>query len=348
MSVALAQAAAPLPHILFVSDAWHPQVNGVVRTIEMTAAELTARGHSVSVIGPGDFPSLALPHYPEIRLALPSRTRLAERIEALAPDIIHVPSEGPLGWAVRHYCRHRKLKFTSSYQTQLPEYVSKYTQMPVGLPYAVLRRFHATAATVLVATDSVEATLRERGFANLARWSRGVDTALFRPRSRPPRDPANPLLLSVGRLAVEKNLPAFLDLDIPGRKVVVGDGPERARLEKAYPQVQFLGALTGEALAEIYAQADVFVFPSCTDTFGLVLLEALSSGVPVAAYPVAGPRDVLAGQDPARPAGILHQDLGQAVREALALDPAPCRPYAMRYSWATATDQFLQHACLLQ
>ena len=348
MQPALAMPAEPLPHILFISDAWHPQINGVVRTIEMTAAELQARGYRVSVIGPGDFPSVALPHYPEIRLALPVRNSLAKKIEALAPDIIHLPSEGPLGWAARTYCKRRGLRFTTSYQTQFPEYVSKYTPVPVGLPYAVLRRFHAAAERVMVAAPSVEQTLRERGFGKLCRWSRGVDTALFHPRPRPARDPANPVLLTVGRLAVEKNLEAFLALDLPGTKLMVGDGPERARLEKTYPQARFLGALTGEALAEVYAQADVFVFPSQTDTFGLVLLEALASGVPVAAFPVAGPCDVLAGQDAAAPAGVLDEDLGRAIRTALALDPAACRAYALRHSWAAATDQFLANLCELR
>jgi glycosyltransferase involved in cell wall biosynthesis len=348
-SMAAQVAPEKLPHILFISDAWHPQINGVVRTIEMTAAELQSRGYRVSVLGPGDFPSVPMPHYPEIRLALPLRNSVARRIEALAPDAIHIPSEGPLGWAARYYCRRRGLKFTTSYQTQLPEYVSKYAPpVPVGLPYAVLRRFHAAAAAVMVATPSVEKVLLERGFGNLCRWSRGVDTALFRPRPRPVRDPANPIMLSVGRLAVEKNLDAFLSLDLPGTKVVVGDGPERKRLEKTYPLVQFRGALAGEKLAEAYARADVFVFPSCTDTFGLVLLEALSSGVPVAAYPVPGPLDVLAGQDPAAPVGAMRENLGEAIQAALSLDPAACRAYALQHGWVAATDQFLAHLCELQ
>jgi glycosyltransferase involved in cell wall biosynthesis len=338
----------PLPHILFISDAWHPQINGVVRTIEMTAAELESRGYRVSVIGPGDFRSLPLPHYPEIRLALPTRNRLAAQIEALAPDAIHIPSEGPLGWAARHYCRQRGLKFTTSYQTQLPEYVTEYSPVPASLPYAVLRRFHAAAEAVMVPTPSVEKTLAERGFGNLCQWSRGVDTALFHPQPKPPLDPAKPVMLSVGRLAKEKNLDAFLALDLPGRKVVIGDGPERKRLEKTYPDAEFRGFLTGAPLAAAYSQADVFVFPSRTDTFGLVLLEALSCGVPVAAYPVAGPLDVLGAQNPAAPVGIMREDLGAAVRGALALDRGQCRDYALRHGWVAATDQFLTHLCLLR
>jgi glycosyltransferase involved in cell wall biosynthesis len=347
-SLATAALPGPLPHILFVSDAWHPQINGVVRTIEMTAVELEARGHRVSVIGPGDFPSLPLPHYPEIRLALPSRNRLAAQIEALAPDAIHIPSEGPLGWAARHYCRQRGLTFTTSYQTQFPEYVTEYTPVPASLPYAVLRRFHAAAAAVMVPTLSMEKTLGERGFANLCHWSRGVDTALFQPHPKPPLDPANPVMLSVGRLAKEKNLDAFLSLDLPGRKIVVGDGPERKRLEKTYPAAEFRGFQTGAALAAIYAEADVFVFPSRTDTFGLVLLEALSCGVPVAAFPVPGPLDVLAGQNPAAPVGIMGEALAAAVAAALRLDRAHCRDFALSHGWVGATDQFLEHLCLLR
>ncbi len=326
-------------NILFITDAWHPQVNGVVRTLSTTGKELEKLGHRVNFIGPDQFRTVPLPGYSEIRVAVAPRRRLARLIAEFGPHAIHIATEGPLGWAGRAICRKRGFKFTTSYHTCFPEYLAERLPVPLRATYAVLRRFHRFSSAVMVATPSISNTLAARGFANLKRWTRGVDTEIFHPRDKGFITDPRPISLYVGRVAVEKNIEAFLTLDIPGTKYVVGGGPQLAALQKAYPTIKFVGPRHGEELASYYAAADVFVFPSRTDTFGLVMLEALASGVPVAAYPVAGPLDVIGDSD----VGVLHEDLKTAVEKALKIDPALCRAYALDRSWQTAASQFLSN-----
>jgi glycosyltransferase involved in cell wall biosynthesis len=324
-------------NILIVTDAWHPQVNGVVRTIDTTKAELEKLGHAVSVISPEGFRTVPLPTYPEIRIAVSPGRKIRRLIDDLAHDAIHIATEGPLGFAARRYCMQRGRPFTTAYHTRFPEYIRDRAPVPLSLSYAFVRRFHEPASAVMVATPSIERALVERGFRNIRRWGRGVDTDLFRPRDKGFLDAPRPISMYVGRVAVEKNLEAFLRLDLPGTKVVVGDGPQLAELRSKYPQVRFVGAMHGEELARHYAAADVFVFPSRTDTFGLVLLESLASGVPVAAFPVPGPLDVLDGAE----VGVLDEDLGRAVRAALDIPAERCREFALRHSWRASSEQFL-------
>ncbi|MBI1208817.1 MAG: glycosyltransferase [Azospirillum sp.] len=326
-------------NILIVTDAWYPQVNGVVRTICTVRRELEAMGERVEVIGPDRFRTVPMPTYPEIRLAVGAGRRLCRMIDEMAPHAIHIATEGPLGYAARRYCLKHKLPFTTAYHTRFPEYVRDRAPIPLSWSYAVVRRFHSPASAVMVATASIETALAARGFTNLIRWTRGVDTELFRPRDKGFIDDTRPISMYVGRVAVEKNIGAFLDLPLEGTKYVVGDGPQLAEFRQRYPHVRFVGAKHGEELAQYYAAADVFVFPSRTDTFGLVLLEALASGVPVAAFPVAGPLDVVNGAD----VGCLHEDLGHAVRTALTVSPERCREFALTYSWRAAAEQFLHN-----
>jgi len=323
--------------IALVTDAWHPQVNGVVRALATTVGELERQGHTVAVIAPGGFRTLPCPSYPEIRLAMAPFRTVARRLDAFAPEAIHIATEGPLGWAARRFCRERGVPFTTSFHTRFPDYVHARTRLPRRTGYALLRRFHAPSARVLVTTQTLRTELAAHGIPHTAIWPRGVDTALFG-RQRPaelglPR----PVFAYVGRVAVEKNLRAFLNLDLPGSKLVVGDGPQRADLEARYPAAHFAGARHGADLAAHYAAADVFVFPSTTDTFGLVLLEALASGVPVAAYPVTGPREVLAGSG----AGVLDSDLRTAALAARDIPAARCRAHAARFAWSAATHAFV-------
>ncbi|HZH27616.1 MAG TPA: glycosyltransferase family 1 protein [Azospirillaceae bacterium] len=325
--------------ILITTDAWFPQINGVVRTIDTTSRELERLGHEVRIISPAEFRTVPLPTYPEIRIALAPWRRMGRMIEDFGPDAIHVATEGPLGFAARGYCVRRRIAFTTAYHTRFPEYIRDRAPVPLALSYDIIRRFHAPASGVMVATASLERALRERGFRNILRWSRGVDTGLFRPRPKAFLDAPRPVMMYVGRVAVEKNIEDFLRLDLPGTKYVVGDGPQLAELKARYPQVRFVGARHGEDLARHYAAADVFVFPSRTDTFGLVLLEALASGVPVAAYPVCGPIDILGGSD----VGVLDEDLAAAVTRALAIPPERCRAFALRHSWQASSAQFLDN-----
>jgi glycosyltransferase involved in cell wall biosynthesis len=330
--------------IAIVSDAWYPQVNGVVRTLDTVRGELVAVGHEVTVIGPDRFRTIPCPTYPEIRLALFAGGRLARLIDAACPDALHVATEGPLGMAARALARRRGWPFTTSFHTKFPEYVEARVALPAAWSYRWLRRFHASAARTMVATPSLEAELKDYGFVNLARWSRGVDLALFRPGRPVPPDLADlprPIFAYVGRVAVEKNIDAFLALDLPGAKLVVGDGPQIDQLRRAHPSTRFVGVKKGEELAAHYAAADVFVFPSLTDTFGLVVLEALAAGVPVAAFPVTGPKDVLAPFADLGPVGVLDHDLGAAARAAAMLDRRHCRAHAERFSWAASAGQFL-------
>jgi glycosyltransferase involved in cell wall biosynthesis len=330
--------------ILFITDAWHPQINGVVRTLSTTGRELEKMGHTVRFIGPDQFRTMGLPGYGEIKVAIRPGRRLRQLIMGFDPQAIHIATEGPLGWAARGICRREGYRFTTSYHTRFPEYLAERVPVPLNWSYAVLRRFHRASAAVMVATPSISAALAARGFANLRRWTRGVDTELFRPRAKDFIDAPRPISICVGRVAVEKNIEAFLALDLPGTKFVVGGGPMLETLRQRYPKVRFVGPRHGEELASYFAAADVFVFPSRTDTFGLVMLEALASGVPVAAYPVSGPLDVIGDAD----VGVLSEDLGQAVRQALEIDPERCRAYALRHSWHAAATQFLGNvqACI--
>ena len=328
-----------MTHILVATDAWHPQVNGVVRTLAMMAEAAKGLGVDVSFLTPESFRTFAMPSYPDLRLALPYPAKIAELIEAAKPDGIHIATEGPIGLLVRRYCRKHGVPFTTSFHTRFPEYVSARSPIPEAWVWRVLRWFHRPSQAVMAATPALAVELRMRGFRNVVLWSRGVDTRLFHPRDADLCLP-QPVFLSVGRVAVEKNLEAFLDLDLPGTKVIVGDGPARSGLERKYPQAVFLGARHGEELAEIYAAADVFVFPSRTDTFGLVLLEALASGLPVAAFPVAGPRDVIG----AAPVGVLDDDLGTACMEALQISPQICIEFATAHTWEASARVFVDHA----
>ncbi|MDR7036557.1 glycosyltransferase involved in cell wall biosynthesis [Methylobacterium sp. BE186] len=323
--------------LLIATDAWHPQVNGVVRSLEHMARAGRDLGYDPVFLTHRDFPSVPLPGYPEIRLAYAARGRLEARISEIAPSHIHIATEGTVGYAARRYCLAQGRPFTTSYHTRFPEYLAARAPVPQAWSYTWLRRFHGAASGTMVSTPSLERELAGRGFANLMRWTRGVDTDLFRPQDPDALDGLpRPLFLFVGRLAVEKNVSAFLGLDLPGTKVVVGDGPDRARLAALAPEARFLGTLTGADLARIYAAADVFVFPSLTDTFGIVLLEALACGLPVAAYPVTGPIDVVGGTG----AGILDADLRQAALAALTIPRRRCREEALRYTWAESARQF--------
>lgn len=325
--------------ILIATDAWHPQVNGVVRTLTMMAEAAKALGTEIVFLTPESFPTVGLPSYPDLRVAIPNPVKLARMITAAQADCIHIATEGPIGILARRYCRKRGLRFTTSFHTRFPEYVSARLPVPEAWVWALLRRFHGASSAVMAATPALASELRSRGFHNVVLWPRGVDSNLFHPRQGADLGLARPVFLSVGRVAVEKNLEAFLSLELPGTKVVVGDGPARAALERNYPDAVFLGARQGEALAEAYAAADVFVFPSKTDTYGLVLLEALASGVPVAAYPVTGPRDVIGDA----PVGILDDDLQKACLGALPLAPEDCLKFAASQTWAASARAFIDN-----
>ena len=323
--------------ILVATDAWHPQVNGVVRTLTSLARSAAALGVEVEFLTPDGFRSLGVPTYPGLRVALPNRREIARRIAAASPDAIHIATEGPIGWSVRAYCRRRKLAFTTSYTTRFPEYVAVRSLIPAALGYAVLRHFHAAAAITMVATNSLRQELRARGFGRLGSWTRGVDTDLFRPDQPAALDLPRPVFMTMGRVAVEKNLEAFLTLDLPGSKVVIGDGPQRAELQRRFPKAKFLGEKTGRDLTAHLAAADVFVFPSRTDTFGVVQLEALACGTPVAAFPVTGPLDVIADH----PVGALDADLQIACMRALGMSRRACRNFAVERSWENSARQFI-------
>jgi 1,2-diacylglycerol 3-alpha-glucosyltransferase/glucuronosyltransferase len=330
--------------ILIATDAWHPQVNGVVRTLTSLARSASALGAEIDFLTPDGFPSLGVPTYPGLRVALPNRREIAARIEAVSPDAIHIATEGPIGWAVRAYCLRHKLAFTTSYTTRFPEYIAVRTIVPAGLSYAVLRHFHAAAAMTMVATSSLRQELSGRGFRKLGTWTRGVDTDLFRPDDAAELDLPRPIFMTVGRVAVEKNLEAFLALNLPGSKVVIGDGPQKALLERRYPNARFLGEKTGKDLTSHLAAADVFVFPSLTDTFGVVQLEALACGTPVAAFPVTGPLDVIADH----PVGALDTDLRSACIRALGISRESCRGFALERSWENSARQFIGNLSALQ
>ena len=323
--------------ILVATDAWHPQVNGVVRTLAMTAEAAAAFGAEISFLTPQSFRTFAMPSYPDLRLAVPNPVKTARLIEAAKPDSIHIATEGPIGFAVRRYCRKHRLPFTTSFHTRFPEYVSARLPIRESWIWRVLRWFHNASSAVMAATPALATELRARGFRNVVLWPRGVDAKLFHPREVDLGLP-RPIFVCVGRVAVEKNLEAFLDLDLPGTKLIVGDGPARPALEKKYPEAVFFGARQGEELARAYAGSDVFVFPSRTDTFGLVLLEALASGVPVAAFPVTGPRDVIGDA----PVGVLDEDLRAACLAALNIPPQACLEFAAKHTWEASARIFVE------
>jgi len=325
--------------IAIVTDAWTPQVNGVVRTLQTIRAELQRMGHAVEVISPDLYGSIPCPTYPEIRLALVRARVVGQAIAAFRPDAVHLATEGPLCLAARRWCLRTGVPFTTAYHTHFPDYVAQRTGLPAAWFWRYIRWFHGPAQAVLVSTRSVREQLRAHGLPNVRPWGRGVDLAAFTPQAPPPAffaDLPRPIMLSVGRIAVEKNLEAFLAADHPGSKVVVGDGPARAALERAYPQAHFVGPLFGAALAGAYAGADVFVFPSRTDTFGLVMIEALACGAPVAACPVTGPIDVVTPET-----GALSDDLSSAIAAALTKDRAACAAYGRSFSWERSAREFL-------
>ncbi len=325
---------------LIVTDAWAPQVNGVVRTLETLGKDLKASGHQVRYATPESHFTLPLPTYSEIRLAIFPRRSLERMIDEFMPDAIHIATEGPLGLSARAICLKRNTPFTTSFHTRFPEYVhARFPVVPESAVYGFLRWFHGPAAAVMVATSSLKQELESRGFRNLRIWSRGVDVEKFHPVPGAEMPFAHPIWLYVGRVAVEKNIEAFLRLDLPGTKVVVGDGPARTHLERRYSKARFLGSKVGDELVRHYAASDVFVFPSKTDTFGLVMLEALACGVPVAAFPVQAPRDVLGDV----PVAVLDEDLGRACLEAAKISRGACRAYALTRSWQACTEQFLSN-----
>jgi glycosyltransferase involved in cell wall biosynthesis len=324
--------------ILVATDAWRPQVNGVVRSLETMAQSARALGADIDFLTPRDFNSLPMPTYPEIGLALASPRAVRRRLED-GYDHVHIATEGPIGLVTRAVLLRARRCFTTSFHTRFPEYIQARFGLPVGLSYAALRRFHNAGAGVMVSTPSLSRELSERGFRRILRWSRGVDHALFTPDAAAPLPFERPIFLYAGRLAVEKNIEAFLSLDLPGTKLVAGDGPARAGLEARFPQAQFLGVKSSAELAALYASSDVFVFPSRTDTFGIVLLEAMACGLPVAAYPVMGPLDVIGASG----AGALDEDLRAAALAALDISREAARAHALTFTWENCARQFLDN-----
>ncbi len=335
--------------IAICTDAWHPQVNGVVRSISTTVSKLVERGHEVELVTPSQFRTMPLPGYSEIRLALAPRFGTRRSLADFAPDIVHIATEGPIGWSARSWCLAHQVPFTTAFHTRFPDYAAVRTGLSAERFWPLMRRFHAPSRAILVSTPTLGSELESRGLPHWKLWSRGIDHDLFRPGHAPLPELAGypgPVLLYVGRVAREKNLPQFLDAQVPGHKVVVGDGPDLEGLRRNYPEVTFLGALSGEMLARAYCSADLFVFPSRTDTFGLVLIEALACGLPVAALPVPGPLDIVGAEgrgplsDLPATIGVLDEDLTVAIRKALRLDGLAAAVIGASYSWERATDQF--------
>lgn len=337
--------------LALATDAWLPQVNGVVRSLSATLDELHHRGHAVETVTPDRFLTVPMPGYSSIRLAMAPRFGARRMLDEFAPDIVHIATEGPIGWAARRWCLSRAVPFTSAFHTRFPEYASVRTGLSPECFWPILRRFHAPSSAVLVSTRSLADELAGRGIVNTRPWGRGIDHALFRPEG--PRHPLmaalpGPVLLNVGRVAPEKNLEAFLCADAPGSKVVVGDGPALESLRRRHPDVLFLGSLAGQELASAYRAADCFVFPSLTDTFGLVVIEALACGTPVAAFPVTGPIDILGADGRgvefplSRPGGAVDASLERAIVAALQTDRCDAAAMGALHSWERATDQFLR------
>lgn len=325
--------------IAIVTDAWKPQVNGVVTTLSWTARSLVDFGHEVKVIGPDKFRTVPLPSYPEIQLAWRPYKPLFRALSEFQPDCIHIATEGSLGIAARRYCKRHQLAFTTSYHTQFPEYIRKRAPIPINTSYAFLRMFHSLAARTFVATKSQQDELEKHGFTNLVRWGRGVDTETFKPGTKNFLNLPRPIWVYAGRISIEKGLEDFLELDLPGTKLLVGDGPDRKRLEQRWPTAVFTGYHFGDDLAAHLSASDVFVFPSKTDTFGLVMIEAMACGLPVAAYPVTGPINVVDHQV----TGVLDKDLRKACMGARQINPANCIRHAQTLSWPSATRQFEQN-----
>ncbi|WP_295524779.1 glycosyltransferase family 1 protein [Novosphingobium sp. Chol11] len=337
--------------IAICTDAWHPQVNGVVRTLATTVDRLIALGHEVTMVTPNEFFTLGMPGYHEIRLAMLPRFGTRRKLRKFAPDIVHIATEGPIGWSARSWCKANGVPFTSAFHTRFPEYAAMRTGLSPSHFWPIMRRFHRTSYAVLVSTPTLAAELAEHGIHQTALWSRGIDASVFHPANEPLdalRNLPRPIMLNVGRVAVEKNLSAFLDANLPGTKVVVGNGPDLAQLRARYPDVHFTGALSGKTLARAYCSADMFVFPSLTDTFGLVMIEALACGVPVAGFAVPGPIDIVGseGRGPrgelSEPIGALSSDLEGAIKIALQCDRGAAARFGATYSWESATDQFLK------
>lgn len=326
--------------ILIATDAWTPQVSGVVRSLQHLVSELEKLGHQAHLINPNDFPSLPCPSYPEIPLSLVTKYKVRKYLIESSFDSIHIATEGPIGFATRAACKDLGLSFTTAYHTKFPEYLHSRWKVPTQWTLRALRWFHSSSQAVMVATPGLKEELSSKGFKNLKIWSRGVDTSLFKPREDSSVfTTPGPHLLYVGRVAIEKNLEEFLSLNIQGTKHIVGDGPQLESLRKKFPDCHFYGSKTGEELARFYSSADVFVFPSKTDTFGLVLLEALASGTPIAAFPVRGPLDVIGNS----PVGALNQDLGTAIQSALKISRKDCRHFAEDFSWRKCSEQFVEN-----
>ena len=325
--------------IMIVTDAWEPQVNGVVRTLKQTMHELKKMGYVIEMITPLEFKTIPCPTYPDISLSLFPGRKVRQKMESFSPDAIHIATEGPLGIAARAYAIKNRLPFTTAYHTRFPEYVKARTSIPLAVTYKFLRWFHDPSLAVMAPTDVVVKDLESYGFTNVVLWTRGVDLEVFKMQESKELDTSHPIFLYVGRVAVEKNIEAFLELKLPGSKWVVGDGPALEGLKAKYPEVNYLGVLQQEKLAKVYAAADVFVFPSKTDTFGLVLLEAMACGLPVAAYPVTGPIDVIGDSK----AGAMNNDLREACLEALTIPREVARAHAEKFSWQAASEQFANH-----
>lgn len=325
-------------NIVIVTDAWEPQVNGVVRTLTKTRDHLIELGNTVTMLTPEGHKTIPCPSYPSIPLALFPGRKISQQLEKIRPDAIHIATEGPLGIAARSWCLRNNVKFTTSYHTQFPEYLKLRLPIPLSWSYAWFRRFHNKAVHTLVPTASQKKRLEKRGFTNVFVWGRGVDTDIFQPDNPQPLDLPRPISVNMGRVSIEKNIEAYLDLDLPGSKVVIGDGPDLDSLKQRYPDVLFTGAKFGHELASWVAAGDVFVFPSKTDTFGLVLLESMACGVPVAAYPVTGPKDVIQQGV----TGVLDNDLTVATKQALMLNSEDCIHYAKQRNWKACTHTFLQ------
>ena len=332
--------------IMLVTDAWEPQVNGVVRTLSRTVGECRDMGHEIEVISPGDgYKTIPLPTYPEIQMALGARKDIERRFQAFEPEAIHIATEGTLGQTARSICLKWGLPFTTSYHTKFPEYVhARFPFIPLAFGYAFMRRFHNSGGRLMVATPSMRDDLEKRGFKNITPWARGVDTELFHPRKRNAKNGVfkgvkRPIYLNVGRVAVEKNMEAFLALKLPGTKAVVGDGPQLEELKEKYPDAIFAGAKFGDELAQYFADADVFVFPSLTDTFGLVILEAMACGTPVAAFPAPGPKDIVPGSG----SGAVSEDLQEACLACVDLDRKTARAYAEQFSWRACAKEFVHN-----
>jgi glycosyltransferase involved in cell wall biosynthesis len=325
--------------ILVATDAWRPQVNGVVRTYERLREEAAPLDAEIIFLTPGEFTTVPCPTYPEIRLSLPGYGYIGRRMREIEPDAVHIATEGPLGWMTRSHCLRKGIPFTTSFHTRFPDYISSRFNLPESWVWSVLRPFHNAGAGTMVATPSLARELEERGFHRIMSWTRGVDTELFSPRPVRRFGDDEPVFLYVGRVAIEKNIDAFLNADLPGKKVVVGDGPQLQELKVRFSEATFTGKRVGEDLAECYASADVFVMPSRTETFGIVILEAMASGLPVAAYPVTGPIDLIT---PGK-TGVMSEDLAQAARDALQLSRDGVREKALEYSWEAAARLFVSN-----